>query len=629
MLPIVADVTLLLLMMAALYGYGVMLRVRVPLNFWNRAAGLAFTYGFGTALTATMLFAASLLGLYQPWLAWGLLISGLSLMVLYWEILAQDLQALWGLLRKALHMPWYVRVLLLLAVVWGLLNLLGGIAPPTEGDTVHQYLLLPRYWVEAGQYVQPTHIWAATLPGNAMLLSGWGLLLRPSFSTATLLVAFGASLMVAVALYALARLFFNQISSLLAVVFLYTMPDAAYLAQSGKVDMLWALFEILALTAFLRWFTLAGAAGNETREGWRWLLFAGLFAGLAAGTKVQAFISVLLLMLWLVVFSVVRGQFRRLAQRLALFLGLTATGGFPFYLYNLIVHRSPFYPVFAKQFALIGGLPSPRSELGTEVFYDWTVLGYVGNLIGMSIGHHPDLNFYLGFIVGPIFLMALVVGALLGVLKDKPIIRHMLMYAFVFSVMWFVVKQAARHFVPGLAFLSIVAGYVLWRVDQQHSAGKYVVQLASIAMVTVNLTLIIGVQYGNGTHRIALGMEREAYIAAWHNEVAPITFPTWETIQALDAYDGERILAEHANGSLYISPDLVSGNWGDRVDYANIQNTTALLRALEANGIDYILQTHIITGDKPLFAQNAFLEAYAEVVYRGERMTLYRIREVQ
>ena len=35
-----------------------------------------------------------------------------------------------------------------------------------EGDTVHQYLLLPRYWVEAGRYVQPAHIWAATLPGN-------------------------------------------------------------------------------------------------------------------------------------------------------------------------------------------------------------------------------------------------------------------------------------------------------------------------------------------------------------------------------------------------------------------------------------------------------------------------------
>lgn len=629
MFAILSDLILVLFMALAVYGFGMPIRLRVPITFWNTAAAVAFTFGFGAFVTASVLFALSLVGLFTAAVGWSLLIIGLLLTTLHLRTLRSDLISAWNLAKQAARQPWLFRILLLLGVAWVLLNIIGDIAPPNEGDTVHQYMLLPRYWVEAGRYVQPTHIWAATLPGNAMLIAGWAMLLSPSFSVATLLVAFGSSIMVAIALYALARLYFNPMVGLMAVVFFYTMPDAAYLAQSGKVDMLWALFEILALASFLKWFSEAGAEGVESREGWRWLLLAGLFAGIAAGTKIQAFISVLLLTLWLIVFSVVRGQPQQLAKRVAVFLGLTVAGGFPFYLYNLIAHRSPFYPVFADQFVLIGGLASPRSELGTEVFYAWNPIGYAGNAIGMSIGHAPDLNFYLGFIVGPVFLMTLGVGVLLGYFNEKPIFRHLLAYTFVFSVVWFVVKQAARHFVPGLALLALVAAYVFWRVSQRRDAISWLIPGIAIAMVGINMLLILGVLYGNGTYRVALGMDREDYIANWHDNVAPITYPTWETVRALNGYDGERILAEHANGSLYIAPDLVSGNWGDRIDYTNINSEAQLLSALAENGIDYIMMTHAVEAEKPLFAQVDFLTDHADVVYRGERMTLYQLRQAR
>lgn len=624
MLSILSDLLLAALMLFAIYGVGLAVRSPLKLTLWSSSADAAFTFGFGVGVCAIALFILAVLNLFIPFVAWGVLLLGLLLLAFNYRLLLRDLAALRGFLGRLGQMPLFVKAMLLLAVVFVGLNLLGDIALPTEGDTVHQYLLLPRYWVEAGSYVQPTHIWAATLPGNAMLLAGWALLLKPSFSLVTLLVGFGASLMVAVALYALGRLFFLAEVALIAVMLLYTMPDAGYLAQSGKVDMLWALFEILALAAFLNWFRQA----NNSKV-LHWLAIAGLFAGLAAGTKIQAFISILLLTLWLVVFSLVRGQWGLLIRRVSVFLTMTVASGFPFYLYNLIIHRSPFYPVFADQFALIGGTASPRSELGTEVFYAWTPLGYIQNLIGMSIGHAPALNFYLGFIVGPVFLMVIVAGLIIGVYKQQRILVHMLTYAFFFSVIWFVVKQAARHFVPGLALLAIAAGFALSQFEQRKSLPFRVVQIVTVLMVGINLVLIAGVLYGNGTHLIALGVSREAYIARWHNQVAPSTFPTWETVEHLDAYTGERILAEHANSSLYITPDIVSGNWGDRIDYANIDDPDLLSSLLADNSIGYVLVTSNVAGDKPLFARQAFLDVHGELVYEGERMSLYQLDERQ
>ena len=67
--------------------------------------------------------------------------------------------------------------------------------------------------------------------------------------------------------------------------------------------------------------------------------------------------------------------------------------------------------------ALFGATPSPRTELGTEIFYPWTLGGYLTNLWNASLGHGPD--FYLGFIAGPIFLLALPVGMLHGWLRGK------------------------------------------------------------------------------------------------------------------------------------------------------------------------------------------------------------------
>jgi hypothetical protein len=628
MIDLLFDLLLAVLIVLAIYGVGRALRRLIPFSFWCHAADLAYSLGFGLGTVSTLLFGLSLGGWLVPLAGWGILVVGVGLA--FWQVrdLWADLQMGWRLVRWVLSASLFVRAAALIALAFLAMNVIADLAPPVEGDTVHSYLLTPRYWVEAGRYVQPTHVWASTLPGNMMMLSAWALLLNRSFSLATLVTGFCMSLFLALAVYALARQYFGRGVSALAAVVIYTMPDAGYLAQSAKVDMGWAFFEALALAAVFRWLDLTpkDAVPTEGRPE-RWLILGGICLGLAAGSKNQTLISVGLLGLWIILRQGIRRDWRGLI-RAGLSFGLaTLIAALPYYLYNAIAHGNPFYPVFADQFVRwFGAQPSPRSELGTEIFYPWTVWGYLANAWGMFLGHGPD--FYLGFIAGPIFLLAIPAGLILGLLQRERVVWRMLGYSFVFSIIWFLVKQAARHFLPGLILLGVVTGLALWRIDLHRGWAKRIVLGMAVLVLGWNLINGLGVLYWNGAYRVALGLEtRQEYLRRWHDEVILPTFPDWGTITMLNERlePSDRVLANHATSPLYIEPDIVSGNWGDRLAYDGIAEPDALVESLLAHRIGYILIYTDPSARQALYTQPEFLATYTELVYEGPRARLYRI----
>ena len=304
MIDLLIDIVLAALMLLAINGYGRSLRRVVRMTFWGRAADLAFSLAFGLAFVTTLLFGISLLGWLRPSAGGVLLLGGLVLTVLHYQSLHDDIKAVLIVLGNVWRGSWFMKAALGVFLAFVLVNLFGDLAPPLEGDTTHQYLVVPRDWVAEGRYIQPTHIWASTLPGNMMQLSAWALLLRDSYPLATLITGFGMSLFFALSVYALARLVIGPQAAFLAIVAIYTMPDAAYLAQSAKVDMGWAFFEALALAAFFRWMTLH--SDDETENAASWLILAGLCIGWAAGSKNQTFISIALLGLWILLRAILR-----------------------------------------------------------------------------------------------------------------------------------------------------------------------------------------------------------------------------------------------------------------------------------------------------------------------------------
>ena len=323
-------------------------------------------------------------------------------------------------------------------------------------------------------------------------------------------------------------------------------------------------------------------------------------------------------------------RWRRLLRSAAAFGGAALIGMLPFYLYNAIAHLNPVYPVLADVFHhWWGGTASPRSELGTEVFYSWSVGGYFSNLWNASLGHTRP-GFYLGFIAGPIFLLTIPIGLIGGALRRKPAVGAMLGYAAVFSVVWFLVKQAVRHFLPGLMLLSVVVGAILAWLDQQPGWQAKSIRIVALLVLLGNLALGGSVLYWNGAYRVLLGMEsRQAYLTRFFDESTFETFPDAAMVIYLnhDLPPEAKVLVENAGNVLYIDRDVISPTWGERERLDDVTNEGVLLDTLKAWGVEYILVSDADPDTRFLYTQPDFLAAHAELVFSGTRSRLYRLLE--
>lgn len=627
------NVILLVACAGALYGWGAALsRVFIErrFRFWALSARLAFALALGLGAVVILLFGLGLLGWLTPAAGWSLLALGWLLIPANLALLHESLHALRSRLRQLRHVDnkWLWALAILLVVQTGL-TLIADLAPPVEGDTINQYLLAARYWALDGRYWQPPQIWGATLPGHMLMLSTWGLLLRgtgeatiySAYAFATLLSGLLMSLYLWLSIYALARVRYSATVGFIAATLIYLMPDAIYLAESGKVDMGWAFYETLTLAAIFHW-----SQRDDARH--RWLALAGVCFGMAIGAKSQALLSAPYLGGWVAIVSWRRGGATRVAQALLTIGGLALIIGLPYLVYNAVAHHNPFYPVFASQFEQwLGGTHSPRSELGTEVFYEWTVGGYLLNLWDASLGHPPP--FYLGFWAGPAYLMLLPVGALLR--KYDRWTNAFVLYAFLFSIAWFVVKQAVRHFLPGLILLAVVVAYILHRLEEEPRWLRHLIYLPLTLSLALATAFWAGIIAGNGAYRPALGLQTpQEYVWHWTDTVVTTEdFPDGDILDfAHDELSPDaRILTMHTPYSLYFAQDMVSFNWGDRFNIASLDNEDALLDYLVAHNIEYLLiyKSDLANADLPLFSQPEFYETRATLVVETRRTLLYRL----
>lgn len=638
------NLSLLGLSTLAIFGLGSSLTRWLRLRAWSICAQLAYSLAFGLGALMTLLFILGLLGALVPLAAWSLLLLGLLLLPFGAPLARDVLAALRGRVRqlRSAHWGWWALVILL--ALQAALHLIADLAPPLEGDTVTQYLLTARYWAQAGRYWQPDHIWASPLPGHILMLSTWAMLLRgPSwpvvqsgFSLSTLLTGFLMSLVLALAVYALARVRYGARVGLAAAVLIFLMPDASYLAESGKIDLGWALFETLALAALLRWTT-------EEAPSSRWLLISALMTGFALTAKSQAVLSLPFLAAWIAIIAVRRYGMSRgwlfAIRSLAAFGVVALLVGLPYLGYNAVIHHNPFYPVFADLFTrVLDATPSYRSELGTEVFYPWTISGYLNHLWDASLGHPP--GFYLGFWAGPAYLMLLPLGLLLphasqpsDQSRPDPVVRGLLLYVFAFSIAWFLVKQAVRHFLPGFVLLAVVSAIMLVRVDEQARWLRNLVYAGLALTMAVGLGFFAGLNTTNGALLAALGVRSpEQFIAHWVDQVVtrdPL-FPDSELLAyARTGLPAEaRVVNFHANLALYFPQDQLSVTLREPENAWLTGDETALLDVFDRYQADYLLVwkgEYIPLSDRPLILQPSFYETHGEMVFESPRTYLYRI----
>lgn len=461
----------------------------------------------------------------------------------------------------------------------GLLDLLEGLSPPGDADSLAYHFNEPRRFIAAGRIefvfraidgavpylIQMTYVPVLALGGERALtlwttLGGW---------------------MPAAGLYVLCRPHLSRNGSLAAALVFLTLPVVAFSGSSGQVELRAALFVIVAAWAVAR----ALSTGEM-----RYALLAGIAVGFYGGAK---YVGLLFALACGLVLLAQRRRFR--AGFLYSLAALAA--GFQWYLWNGLNTGDPFFPLLFEW-------------LGKDGLSQWTL--EQNRLVGAILAHYEQSvpRTFLGFFhypfhatldpapvidaqragLGPFGLLVLPF-ALLGAWRFRRRIPQSPLgvyaaLAFLFYVCWFVgaPSQRVRHLLPVMPLLMVCFTVAARRFADTAGArgallGAFVLTLA-FQFAGQGLVSAKYVRYFAG------GRDREAFLNATISHYAPVPW--------LNAHlgPGDKLLIEERQLLYFLKmPHFFASAHGQSAInlWPGKTDVPTLLAQIRAQGVTHIL----------------------------------------
>lgn len=454
----------------------------------------AWSFGLGMGVIGWFGFFAALAGRVEP--------------VTFVMICAAGLPGLWGLRRvERPDEPFtaWTWVLLALAVAVLAGDLIEGLAPPTDADSLAYHFAIPRRILLDHHLVfipravdgaiplllQMTYLTALSLGGEqAMTLwcavSGWGAV---------------------VLTYTAGRSVLNRDWALAGALAMATLPAFLYGAGSGQVEARLAAFTVITVMATIR-------ARQESALGWA--VIAGLAAGFASGGKYPALVPAFLCGLALLA--------HRRGLRLALvFTGAALVAGLQWYGWNWWNTGDPLFPVLYGILPYRSGVAWNAAQ--NAVFREWTTQieaplprGLVDFLLYplLVTFNPPDVvdSGRTGMGVLPVLLAPFaVIGAWRG--RSRPAARVWLTVGLIclgFYGIWFVfgASQRVRHYLPFMPL--IIVGLLAAAVGATSRPGARRALAVGVAAVLLLQSAGEAVFVRNFVQRLIQGESREAFL---------------------------------------------------------------------------------------------------------------------
>lgn len=270
-----------------------------------------------------------------------LLVAGLA-QVLYTPVIVALLAVLAGWSRESLarvpdHLARAIRdvpgpVLVVTALMGGAL-LFPALSPPTDWDSLMYHLALPEGFLAKGGLYLPEDTQHVAFVGLAHML--YVPLLALGGSSAPALMSLAFAMLLPLAVYRLARVASDSVSSQVAGIAVWGTSVIALVAVTARVDVTLVVFLTVAHMAVYNASTDAGDI--------RWLYLGTLLLGFSVGIKYQAGAYVLALAP-LLVWTVARRKSGIGWRNLALAGTLLLVAAAPWFLKNWVLLDAPFYP---------------------------------------------------------------------------------------------------------------------------------------------------------------------------------------------------------------------------------------------------------------------------------------------
>lgn len=604
----ILDLSLTLCVSVVCLSCGRALLRRFKFSFQNYSEELVLAGGVGLGLLITGFTLAGIVHQLNR--------TSLFLILLIFVLIGKGEWSWWarmpavGIQRIRVDMPWRLFSIALLTC-WVLYTMVA-LSPTLEGDSLAGYLLTAREFVWQGGIVAPDFIYTASFPGNGALLTSVGFLIRGQI-LGQLIGVWLPGVLAALTIYSLGRSWISPAVGITAASLWSGTYTVGYLLTSGKIDLSWTAFDLLAILAFSRWFF---ADSEESKP--KWLLLSGALLGVAAGTKQASFLTAALLtagMLWKLQQSNV--SVRRGLSTIACF-GLPVLPSLFWVVRAYLLTGEPFFA---------GG--ELRNESGFWPFFEtlWQ-MSMEGNV-------QTELEGPLGKSVGPVFL------AILPFLILFRRFDHRLLSLLLFSggmlILWYQTVQRPRHLLPTLGLLAILSACALFHLFRQKPGTGRVLILACIGSLALNLGIWGYVNFASFS-RIPFVVGRQdldQYLQA--NLSVTRWYPSYE-------------ITRFVRGKLPVGAQIAaltpaSNNLGSPTHSFYLERplhgyfTQSPTEAPEAQGFLEILRragmSHVLIYDSALddgelagawLVQEEFQEAYLELLLRDNGQSLYEIQ---
>ena len=233
-----------------------------------------------------------------------------------------------------------ISVSLLLIIVLAIVNLIGALGPELAFDALWYHLTLPKIYLT-------THT-IAHIPGGLLYYSDMPKLGELLYVSA---LSFGSEIyakvihwffgiLCLIVMYKIARRFFSQELSLIAVLIFYSNLVVSWESITAYIDLIRAFFELLALWSFLFWWEVKRK---------KWFVLSAIMIGLAVSTKVLAIGSIMIFsVLLLYKFVIKENSWIQGIKYLLSYWTIALLIPMPWFVFAYVNTGNPLYPIFSE-----------------------------------------------------------------------------------------------------------------------------------------------------------------------------------------------------------------------------------------------------------------------------------------
>ncbi len=588
---------LLCLVIFVAVGLGSQVRRKLTLNGLTLIEKIVIDTAIGLGIIGGLIFALGLIGLLE---AWAFVFLIIVLMAFAWHEschgLIETIQGVQSLFR-ARRMPTSgQRWLLLLSAVILILAVLQALTPAWDYDGLMYHLQAPKVFLQAGHIQLLPDTWQANGPASYDMLFMLGL--RFGSDTFAKLLDLFSGVLLALSTFAFGRRFLKPNGGTLAAAILIGIPTISFWATWAYTDMIWAVYEFLAVYALVMW---------EDDQHDRWLVFAGLMTGMALSNKYLAVSGAALIVVWLL-WDSRRTRFTQTIKRVTIFGAVALAIASPWYLKNWLLSGNPIYPL------VFGGPGWDRSRLDALMQFLYSFGSQRGPLdyLLLPLRVYTDRSGGRGAIDWPSLLFPL--ALLYPLLHQSPRLGRFAAATGLRFVLWAFGSQQLRFLLPAFPGLSLLTASVLIAMTDRPRLNRLrSILTTGLAALMMCMALILSLWFiiVSRSWAVVFGFDsKDSFLRNNVGSYAAVRFIQSELSdqsRALLMWDGEGYYCDAR-----CLPDAEQSRWTQAVvETYDVAAVTARLRSMGVTHLLYSMQNaEFIKGHDPVGQQRQAIDFF-------------------